>query len=152
MRGISIMAREVMQPRGLIGLGEDTLDNSGVDIAICLRAISTGENQPTLIHCTQGKDRTGLMIALSLLLLRVPVDAITYDYLLSVPGLVEERESRLMEIASIGLGEEFAGCPENWVEEMVKHLDEKYGGIDRYCRSIGFSAGEEKELVDGLSV
>lgn len=33
MQAISILGREVMQPRGLIGLGYDTLDHSGPEIA-----------------------------------------------------------------------------------------------------------------------
>jgi hypothetical protein len=33
MAAISIMGREVMQPRGLIGLGKDTLDACGSEIA-----------------------------------------------------------------------------------------------------------------------
>jgi protein-tyrosine phosphatase len=32
MKAISIMGREVMQPRGLVGLASDTLDHSGVEI------------------------------------------------------------------------------------------------------------------------
>jgi protein-tyrosine phosphatase len=33
MRGIAIMGREVMQPRGLIGLGYDSIDHCGLEIA-----------------------------------------------------------------------------------------------------------------------
>lgn len=33
MQAISILGQEVMQPRGLIGLGYDTLDHSGPEIA-----------------------------------------------------------------------------------------------------------------------
>lgn len=33
MRGIAIMGREVMLPRGLIGLGYDSIDHCGLEIA-----------------------------------------------------------------------------------------------------------------------
>jgi protein-tyrosine phosphatase len=33
MRAIAIMGREVMRPRGLVGLGLDTLDASGREMA-----------------------------------------------------------------------------------------------------------------------
>lgn len=33
MEAISILGREVMQPRGLIGLGYDSMDNCGPEIA-----------------------------------------------------------------------------------------------------------------------
>lgn len=33
MEAISILGREVMQPRGLVGLGKDSLDYCGTEIA-----------------------------------------------------------------------------------------------------------------------
>jgi protein-tyrosine phosphatase len=71
---------------------------------------------------------------------------------MSEEELVIEKESRLKEIASIGLGEDFAGCPKEWVEEMITHLDEGYGGIEKYVRSIGVTEGELKGIVEGLGV
>jgi protein-tyrosine phosphatase len=103
-----------------------------------------------LTHCTQGKDRTGLLIALILFLLQIPTQAITHDYFLSESELLPERESRLVEIRSIGLTEDFAGCPKEWVEEMEKHLSEKYGRVRKYCRGIGFTEVEEERLIRAL--
>ncbi|KAE9366189.1 tyrosine/serine protein phosphatase-like protein [Stipitochalara longipes BDJ] len=147
MEAISILGREVMQPRGLVGLGFDSIDHCGPEIADALRAYSTSSNYPILIHCTQGKDRTGLVIALVLLLLSVPVPAITDDYCMSEGELEPERESRLQEIRSIGLTEDFAGCPADWIEKIEGHLNEKYGGVRGYCRSIGFSEKDEECLL-----
>lgn len=117
-----------------------------------LREFSNPTNAPILTHCTQGKDRTGLLIALILLLVQIPIPAITYDYILSESELFPERESRLVEIRSIGLTEDFAGCPKEWVEEMEKHLEEKYGGVRKYCRGIGFREVEEERLINGLTI
>lgn len=103
-----------------------------------------------MVHCTQGKDRTGLIITIILLLLDVPVKAVTYDYRMSETELLPEKESRMEEIRSIGLDEHFATCPEDWVEKMKTHLDEKYGGVRKYCRSIGFTEEEEEQLMDIL--
>jgi protein tyrosine/serine phosphatase len=147
MQAISILGREVMQPRGLIGLGFDSLDHCGPEIAHALRAYSTVSKYPILIHCTQGKDRTGLIIALVLLLLKVPVTAISHDYVMSEGELEPEREGRLVEIKSIGLTEDFAGCPNDWIEKMEGHLNEKYGGVREYCRSIGFAEVDEESLL-----
>ena len=61
--------------------------------------------------------------------------------------LEPERESRLVEIRSIGLTEDFAGCPSDWIEKMEGHLNEKYGGVRDYCRSIGFSKKDEESLL-----
>lgn len=150
MRAISILGREVMQPRGLIGLGHDSLTHCGPEIADALRLISDPANQPILLHCTQGKDRTGLLVMLVLLLLDVPTEAITHDYVMSERELLPEREKRLREIRSIGLTEDFAGCPERWVREMEGWLGEKYGGVGEYVREIGVTEGEVEALVRGM--
>jgi protein tyrosine/serine phosphatase len=147
MEAISILGREVMQPRGLVGLGFDSIDHCGPEIAEALRAYSTSENYPILSHCTQGKDRTGLIIALILSLLEVPNEAISHDYILSESELLPERESRMKEIRSIGLTEDFAGCPADWIGKMEWHLEEKYGGVRGYCRGIGFGDEEMDKLV-----
>ncbi|RDW64805.1 tyrosine protein phosphatase-like protein [Coleophoma cylindrospora] len=150
MEAIGILGREVMQPRGLVGLGYDSLDHCGAEIADALRAFSCSDNLPMVAHCTQGKDRTGLVITLILLLLEVPLKAITYDYCLSEAELLPERESRLVEIRQIGLTDDFAGCPPDWVEKMHAHLEEKYGGIQAYCTKIGFSEEDRTSLRDLL--
>lgn len=59
MSGIRIIATEVMLPRGLLGLGIDTVDISGLEIKEALSLYATRESLPILVHCTQGKDRTG---------------------------------------------------------------------------------------------
>jgi hypothetical protein len=74
----------------------------------------------------------------------------SYDYCLSETELLPEKEGRLKEIKSIGLTEEFANCPGNWIEKMKEHLDEKYGGIRQYCRSIKFSVEDEERLREIL--
>jgi protein-tyrosine phosphatase len=152
MEAISILGREVMQPRGLIGLGFDSIDHCGPEIADALRAFTTLDNFGILVHCTQGKDRTGLVVALVLFLLDVPIKAISNDYVMSEEELMPERESRMKEIRSIGLTEDFAGCPKDWIERMDEHLSERYGGARMYCRSIGFGDEKVDKLVGILRV
>jgi protein-tyrosine phosphatase len=91
-----------------------------------------------------------MIIFLVLLLLKVPMKAITHDYLMSEGELEVEMEERIKEIRSIGLDEEFAGCPDAWVEEMHRYLWERYGGVEEYLKRIGFEEEVEVRLVDGL--
>jgi protein-tyrosine phosphatase len=152
MAAISILGREVMLPRGLVGLGLDSIDHCGPEIRDALEAFSAASRYPILVHCTQGKDRTGLLIALLLFLMDIPIDAITYDYTLSEAELLPERESRMKEIREIGLSEEFAGTPKDWIPKMKEHLDDKYGGIKKYLSSIGVDGEMQERIVEVLSL
>jgi protein-tyrosine phosphatase len=147
---ISVLGKNVMQPRGLIGLAEDSITACGPEIAEALRAFNVPTNYGILVHCTQGKDRTGLIILIILLLLDVPMKAITADYVKSEPELLPEREERMKEITSIGLTEDFAGCPKDWCEKTGEFLEEKFGGVKMYCDGIGFGESEQRQLVEVL--
>lgn len=59
MQAISILGREVMEPRGLLGLGLDTLDQSGDQMREALALYTSQATLPSVVHCTHGKDRTG---------------------------------------------------------------------------------------------
>ena len=103
-----------------------------------------------MVHCTQGKDRTGLVIQLVLMILGVPLKAIDYDYHLSDEALQAERESRLAEIREIGLSDEFGGTVDGLVEKTAAHLDAKYGGLTEYLDTIGFGDDKRRKLVERL--
>ncbi|KAI1106135.1 tyrosine/serine protein phosphatase [Jackrogersella minutella] len=149
-RAISLMSREVMLPRGLVGLGLITINESGAEIAEALRALLTPSSLPLLVHCTQGKDRTGLIVALALMVLDVPAAAITHDYLLSRAGLECEKEARLREIREIGLSAEWGDAPADFVARVVDHIDTTYGGIGGYLDGVGFDDSERRRLVEVL--
>lgn len=154
-QAISILGREVMSPRGLLGLASDTLDASGAEIADGLRCLlptspTSTSPLPILYHCTQGKDRTGLLITLILLICGVPVDAIEYDYELSDEKLVEERGDRLAEIREMGLSDEFGRTVTGFVKGVKGHLEEKYGGLEKYLDLHGFGEGERANVREAF--
>jgi protein-tyrosine phosphatase len=66
---------------------------------------------------------------------------------MSVEKLLPERESRMVDLKSIGLTEDFADCPKDWIEKMHGHLEEKYGGVKEYCTKIGFGEEERSKLI-----
>ncbi len=59
---IHIVAENVLVPRGLVGIGRDKLDHSGAEIAEALTLYTSPQTTPVLVHCTQGKDRTGMYL------------------------------------------------------------------------------------------
>jgi protein-tyrosine phosphatase len=146
IEGIAILGREVMLPRGLVGLGLDTLDHSGPEIKQVFDVLSDESAYPLLIHCTQGKDRTGISIILALLLCDVKMDAIVSDYTLSEPELESEKEQRMKEIRSIGLDESFAKCPPQFCQLVLDHLNSKYGGIAKYLEGIGVGHSQQQTI------
>ncbi|KAM3075632.1 hypothetical protein ACMFMG_007767 [Clarireedia jacksonii] len=150
LEAISILGREVMQPRGLIGLGLDTIHHCGPELAQVLKTYSSESNYPILAHCTQGKDRTGLTIALILFMLDIPLDAISYDYCMSEEKLLPERENRLKEINEIGLSDDFASCPADFIQRIHEYLIKDYGSVGNYLTSIGFSENDRVALVQAL--
>lgn len=135
--GISVLGKELMQPRGLVGLGIDTLDHSGPEVREVFEVLGDSSSWPIMINCTQGKDRTGIIVLLILLLCRIDMDAISQDYLISERELEPEKAARMAEIASIGLDESFAGCPVDFCQSIVQHLDATYGGVESYLDKIG---------------
>lgn len=150
MEAIAILSRDVMAPRGLTGLGKDSLDHGIWELREIFAVLADSSNYPTLIHCTQGKDRTGLVVILILLLLNIPLGAIGADYTASENELESERESRTEEIRRLGLGEEFAACPAGFVQEIVEHLQEVYGGVNGYLRHIGVDERTQDKIKDNM--
>jgi protein-tyrosine phosphatase len=117
-----------------------------------LHKFASPERYPILVHCTQGKDRTGLLIALILFFLDVPLVAITYDYCLSESELLAERESRLVEIKEIGLTEDFADTPKDWIPNLHRYLEQQYGSTRGYLNNIGLDEEAQDRIVHFLGV
>ncbi|KAF2098949.1 hypothetical protein NA57DRAFT_76182 [Rhizodiscina lignyota] len=130
--GIRVLGENVMRARGLTGLAVDSIDACTKEVKQVFDVLSNPESYPVLVHCTQGKDRTGLVVMLVLQVLVLDVGSTKHDYMLSEAELAPEREERLKEIESIGLTEEFARCDPLMVKTVYKHILDKYGGIDKY--------------------
>jgi hypothetical protein len=72
------------------------------------------------------------------------------DYMFSQKELVPEREERVKQINSIGLPDSFADCDPEFVREMAKHIQQKYGGIAEYLEHAGVSADMQRSVRDIL--
>lgn len=85
-----------------------------------------------------------------LFILEIPIEAISHDYLMSEEKLLPERESRLKEIHEIGLSDDFAGCPVDFIEKTYEYLEKSYSGVGNYLTTIGFTEDERTALVREL--
>lgn len=134
---ISILGKEVIQPRGLVGQAIDSLDSSGYELKQVFGVLAENGNYPVFFHCTSGKDRTGLVAFLLLLVLEIPLDVISVDYSASEGQLTSERALRIRELRAMGLSDDFADCPPNWVTDVHEHIKQTYGSVHGYLDRIG---------------
>jgi protein-tyrosine phosphatase len=106
-------------------------------------AIVDGDT-PVLIHCTAGKDRTGVLVALLLLALRVPRDIVMADYLRSDVyaqnlrlrgGLHEQIEGVFGFLPDDAFIDALIGVDAAFLEAALDALQREWGSIDEYLRA-----------------
>lgn len=111
---------------------------------------------PAVFHCHAGKDRTGVVAALTLLAVGVSHDDVLDDYELTHrfwhAGNQTEAYERLL---SRGMAPEVAagllGAPRWAMADTLETLDGTYGGIERYLTgTVGLSGGQLDRLRDVL--
>ncbi|KAJ6601383.1 protein-tyrosine phosphatase-like protein [Mycena vulgaris] len=137
MAAIRILGRNVLGPKGLLGLSKDSLRFCQAEIREALEVFTDFKRYPLLVHCTQGKDRAGLVVMLVLFTIGVPLEIVRADYALSNQGLAPIRASMIEEVKEIGMDAAYTKAPEE-VEE--------YGGIDGYLDTIGFEEQKRQTL------
>lgn len=143
---IGVLGKNVMAERGLAGLATDSLTHSKAEVKAVFSILSDENAYPVMVHCTQGKDRTGLVVLLVLLLCGVPQEVVKQDYRLSESELAPERNEKLAEIRSIGLPDSFADCPEKWTVAVCDYLNATYGGAGKYLEECGVSCQQQQCL------
>jgi len=99
----------------------------------------TDENQTPLVYnCTSGKDRTGMMSAVILTLLRVPHQTVVDDFMLSNTYLAASHQKTYTSLASKGFDSDLfrpllEQRPE-YLEAFFEAVNAEYGSFDHYLR------------------
>ncbi|KAL1662343.1 cytochrome P450 [Schizophyllum commune] len=140
LAGMAIIGSEAMAPRGLLGLATDTLNSSSAEVRSMFTLLADPATYPILVHCTHGKDRTGITIILLLLLCEVDLNIIRADYMATERELEPAMDKRLNELHALALPDEFLGCPPGFVGGVAAWLQEQHGGIEGYLQSIGVNS------------
>lgn len=120
-------------------------------------------NYPILVHCTQGKDRAGVVSALLLSLLDVPRSTVVQDFLLTCELTVEDIEAKMtglegilptLDIVPEGVTAEdwrpVLGCPQDAMENLLDHLETKYNGVESFLESIGVTPDQQQTIKKTL--
>ena len=117
------------------------LDHNRPQIAQILQAIADAPPGVILIHCSAGKDRTGLVVALLLSLANVPDAIIAEDYALSEAALwplYEEEVAKAGGETNVGWWLKPLATPE-MILTTLDHLRHTYGGVKPYLHHCGLS-------------
>jgi len=127
-------------------------------------AVADRTQYPLLFHCTQGKDRAGVISALVLMLLEVPDEVIVEDYMLTCELTASDIEARMQgleigleafsEIVPSGVTAEgwrpMLSCLRDSMENLIRHIETAYGGIEGFLGSIGITPEEQQTIRENL--
>lgn len=127
----------------LRGVYRTILSQHRDELATAIRAIAQAEG-PVVVHCTAGKDRTGLVVALVLRAVGVDDHVVAADYAASQGNLAGDwTEAMLRKVRRFRvpitetLLEVLAHSPEPVLRETFDWLTTEYGGTQDYLRAAG---------------
>lgn len=116
------------------------------DIGEVMAALAEATTDPTVVHCFAGKDRTGVVIALTLSVIGVGVDAIADDYALS-----NDWALRLVG-TELQFAEHWIFAPREAMTVFLAELVDTYGSVEAYLATAGVGSKEFTALRDNLLV
>lgn len=120
-KGYSAMPTQYAEP--LKALYDNLLENPG---------------EPTLFHCTAGKDRTGVAAALLLLMLGVDEQTVIDDYTMSEMALQFQGASIKLKAYPRELLEQPALRTTNasYIQATLDSIRQQYGSLERYYQEV----------------
>lgn len=130
------------------------VDESAERVVSAVRAIL--DVQPLLVHCTVGKDRTGVTVALALAAAGVDEDAVVADYARTAGLLPPERNAEVMGRLSAmfpdlrHLEELTTLSPAPVMQALLADLRRRFGSPADYLRAQGLTDDEIVGLRDVL--
>jgi len=104
------------------------------------------EEPPFLMHCSFGKDRTGLVTMLLLSIMGASESDILADYSASEKGLSPVIDNVKSEMADMGMPESWALATPEAMKTALEYVNNECGGVRQYLESRGFSADEQAAL------
>jgi protein-tyrosine phosphatase len=135
---------------GLAEMYRRIIEYSAAGLVDVVRGVIT--DQPVLVHCTVGKDRTGVTIAVALAAAGVERDAVVADYARTESLLPVERNRqvvaylRSLHPEARHLEDLATRSPASVMRELLDDVDARYGSAADYLRAHGMTDDEVTEL------
>lgn len=128
----------------LLNLYRQVVEDSAWSLVAAVSVIADSGTAPVLVHCTAGKDRTGLVVALALEAAGVERSAVVADYTQSALNLDGSWMNQTMSaLVSQGvpisprLFEVLGGSPDHAMTDFLDGLDRDYGSVAGFLVAHG---------------
>jgi protein-tyrosine phosphatase len=118
-------------------------------------------NDAVLYHCSAGKDRTGVLTAILLSILKVNRETITQEYLLSNYYRRAKLENIMSKVKvakvvkrhiDVKAIQNFMSVDERYLNAAFTEIDTKYGGIDQFIENqLGIDATQRELIIKELT-
>jgi protein-tyrosine phosphatase len=142
-------------PESLEAIYRYLITERGTAVAAVVGALCAAGAVPALVHCSAGKDRTGVVIGLVLAVLGVPDKVIAADFALSARYLNPQATAALGQLqASSGLSKlttELLACPPELMAQVLSWVRESHGSAAGYLAAQGVSPAELAALRASLT-
>jgi protein-tyrosine phosphatase len=154
---VSILGGDMQSlPLELAAVYAFMIEQCGRAIADAIRPLCGAAAFPALVHCSAGKDRTGIVIAMVLAVLGVPDDIIAADYALSGSFLDQDHTAAIGQLqAGTGLGEQLTGelltSPPQLILSVLAAVRAEHGSVPGFLLAHGLDADDLAALRAALA-
>ncbi|MFF2108353.1 tyrosine-protein phosphatase [Rhodococcus koreensis] len=128
----------------------------GARLTRAVRAIAASGDDPTIVHCTAGKDRTGIVVALTLAAVGVDKRDIVADYAMTEILLAGDWTAMMIEkMRTRGLPDGIDhhvinASPAALMHATLESITHSHGGVREYLLAHGMTAAELDDLRTAL--
>jgi protein-tyrosine phosphatase len=100
---------------------------------------------PAIVHCTSGKDRTGMVTAIILLAIDTPIETIIADYTMTQGRI--EKVDYFADTANPRAVEIVMAAKPDYIHAALKAITSEFGSVTSYLRkAVGIDAEKQRRL------